>query len=832
MFNNIIQPHFEREFHRDSKKAIEAAQAYQARNQLLWGCLLCGYALVILTSTLIFALSRSTHFKVACSLLAFTSVSCFAYFHLHILQDSDRLLTWSGKLRLHALALKLKKQKDFLLTAKITAAALVATPFVCGTVLTAFGRSGWYPPESQEAIAYADSGKQLATLAGALLAAQITIFNFLFGQILGKFSSTLAVAISRHATLRLLRGHALAVLCTYYLSRLFGLPSTVKTVEFLIVFSLLANYVVTLWVSGVGLQIDKALLYTGTHAERQIHNAAKAPVLPTGKRTWRWLQELGLDWRDPSRIGGASVPTLMSTSAGAAFIGLMNAAHKCISDNQQESLLASLQALQVVLKAYCTERSKYYGLTDSTISFLNDQYAGLLQAAKVSRNEYLITNVVFYIGLAANTVIEVGWKRSGEIQDYVRPQSHQYFGYWTQLLLEAFDLSHELKRSASASNAITALSNLGVRAVQLGYYDDVSLTLTRDLNAIFEKSIKIGDVYHLMLCNEVVQALMTTWRASTQTEALFQLNEKLADLIGALLVKFATVQQMSSISLQDPFTSTTTKTGDNVTFQDIFMYTSHGREANASQARLVGDALKKQIEIVRRLVVTTAAADLVFTRSLTETLYECVLCSCFAIRSLQNRVRGDAQTGKAQASLLQAAWKGLGDVLFRLSLSKWNPTETMQHVASVLGIASLVSIEGVTLDCRQIFTDEVKAYFGLLKTAVDKDKEVSYQAWGYLQLLGAWTLLAEDDALGEEIALYISEHRERRFSSHAFSPMHSQGYPWGGGLMQDDFHLARPMNIQSALKKDGWERLSNWDDKLTDEIHLGRYALRCQSERT
>ena len=435
------------------------------------------------------------------------------------------------------------------------AIAFVLVPASLAVVAAYFGRGKWATPGTASYIRNMEALRQLATLAGALLAIQVAIFNFLFGQILGKFSSFLAVAMSHHFAVRLLRSYSLVLICMLYGAYFLGVPESLGLAGPLVVASLIAAFTLTIWISNRGVRLDRALIYCGDFGARRVlrysgTSSERFSVI------WKAAAYLGLDWRDPDKMIKAQVPRKLADAAATSLVALLNAANKSIQDNQIETLEASLVGLMRVMDAYVKARSKFIGSQDNGIGFVNDQFAALMGVASKAPNEYLISTVVRSAGSVSRAVLTIGHDPK---MSRIRKTSSRNFTNWAALFEEAFVFGHQLKRSTAATEAISQLCELSRAAVKLGYVDDIQFSAFRVAKNIQLACISQPDFYHLSLLGQLNAGMMGVWYDSASDIENLKLTKPFVDFFEPLLNSSTLLSNSGTFDLGDPMTLFTSK---------------------------------------------------------------------------------------------------------------------------------------------------------------------------------------------------------------------------------------------------------------------------------
>ena len=440
MLSHLLRSHIEADAAEKGERLLTVIRFSQTRNKLMWSVFAASLLLafiVVLSSVVIASRHVSASYSIFAGIgLAILIVAVGEHFRT----DLPFLNRLTPNIWVSVTKLRVRIKSDFLRPHALTAYAFVVVPAVLSALLLATRSVGWAKPGSTNYTAFADLLKQLTAFAGILLAAQIALFNFMFGQLVGKYSSAIAVAVSKHRVVRVLRGYLTVLLVALFFFYIFGFPDALPRVAFPLTLSLATTLILMIWVSNTGIRIDQAILYAGHHNGALIARFIKPPILKRSK-FWNALSAVGLDWRNPERMVVTLPPQEASSAAMTLASGLFNAAHKSIQENQHETFWAALVALAFTTEAYVKRRRDYLGSGDQFLSYLNDQLAALAKAAAKAPNEYMVMNVVTTIGTIGALALEVG--RGPDIPDKPKPEypeSHPSFVHWQALLGSAQEL--------------------------------------------------------------------------------------------------------------------------------------------------------------------------------------------------------------------------------------------------------------------------------------------------------------------------------------------------------------------------------------------------------
>jgi hypothetical protein len=613
---DLLRPLIEAEAAQKGRRSLEILRAVQTRNKLLWGLFSAATlgAFFVIAASVVAAERYSKLWlwggvAIALLLIAYSE---------HFRNDLEFLNRQANNARRFAIGLRLRNRVDFLSLQAWSTYGFVVAPALLTCFWLAMRSTTICKPGSLAYGAYADILKQLSALAGALLAGQIALFNFMFSQLLGKYSSAIAVAISQHRVVFTLRSYSVLLMVLLYACYFLGFPDALPHLTVLLALSLAASVVITVWVGNAGICIDRAILYAGEHSARRVKRSLKLPILNRA-RFWNILAAVGLDWRDPQRMIVTAPPETPAATAISLVTGLFNAAHRSIQENQHETLLSSLQALTQIVDAYVDRRTQYFGSGDQFLSYLNDQLAGVIKAAVKSPNEYMVMNTVTFIGVIGSRALDVGRGPVPKKPEY--PDSHPYFSHWQGLLTESFELTHGLMRSTAATQAISQLTNLAKKAVDLGYIENVSLSFPSEMRRVYATCLVNRDAYHISLSGQCVTAMMNVWRYCVvkREVGVSAITKQLCKTVKEMLLAFQIVERLPSVNMEDPVTSVICKTSDHrFTLQDIALILVSSPVTEDWQRRDAVNSLRQLLSTLGELAKDSAARDVTFANDYAE----------------------------------------------------------------------------------------------------------------------------------------------------------------------------------------------------------------------
>src|SRR6266576_3195074 len=789
MLSHLLRPQLEADAAHKGAQFLPVLRFNRARNKLLWATFVASVLLAFIVTLISVALSTrhvpaSPWIYVGIA-VATVIVALGEHFRTDLAflnrQTRNAFVSWAK--------LSVRTKSDFLFLHTLTAYVFVVTPALLSVLLLAILSTGMERPGTTNYTSYADVLKQLITFTGTLLVAQIALFNFMFGQLLGRYSSQIAVAVSKHRVVRLLRGYLIVFLAGLYAFYLVGFPDALPKVALLLALSLAACLGITVWASNTGIRIDSAILYMGHQGAERIARWIKPPIL-TRTRFWNTMADLGLDWRTPERMVVTLPPREPASAATTLVSGLFNAAHKSIQENQHETFWSSIVALSFIVQAYVKRRRQYLGSTDSLLAYLNDQLAALAKAATKSPNEYMVTNTVTTIGVIGALALEVGrgpdLRNAPKAPEMPYSESHPYFSHWQALLGECFELTHGLMRTTAASEVLTQLTKLTKKAIDLGYAEDASMSFPSELSRMYATCLTKRTPYHLSLAGQCVTAVMEVWSygLGRQEAAVGRVNKSMCDTIKKMALAFQAVEKLPTFDLRDPATTLTCKfSEEQITLQDIALSILTRPVKDQWQRRLAVADFEQLFDLVSDLLKDATAQEF-FENKLTDTV------------------------------------KHLIPLHYR---SKMPVLDWEHKLFSIIGMAAAIYNETGRESARLLALEAISCYRDVLFDALQKNERVHDDSWDYLQLTSVWAgHLLKDVALADALVDAVANGRPFHLGMFSVSGKHGwglYGYP-NVSLLNSDFSIPYPRYIGHRLSETVTTTVKRWQEKLMNPDEL------------
>ena len=847
MMLEFLRQSLEADAAKRGEQLVAKVRVAQARNQMFWFlylvCSLTAFSLLLIARG---AFTGTPSQLTLATALAISLATALVATTRHVIRDYGLLNRVAVRYRALRIRLHTYSQTDYLLVQRCAVWLLALLPSAVALVIVVGGSSHMVRPGTVEYTAYSDMLKGLVTLTSALLAAQVALFNFMFGQLLGRYSTTITTEIAAHPTVRLLQGFTLLVLVALYSFFLLGFPNGLPRTTFLLVLAILSSLVLTVLVANRGIQADAAMRYVGGHIGRKIARAFGDPVAKPGKpsRFWQFMMHLGLDWRNPERIVITAPPVRPAQLAIKMVAGIFNAAHKALRDNEHEMFVESVTALIRVADSYATPRSKYFGTSDSFFSYMDDHLAVLMAAAAKAPNQYLITNVVTTSGSIGRIALRLGGPIDQEQVDY--PRSHPLFVYWFGLVEEGFNLSHTLMRSSAATEALEQMTLLTNAAMLAGHGEHVRVTVLPALQRIHRTCIQKPDAYHTTLAGECLVKILKIWLFSLIQSARIAAvaSDHICTGVKEMVLLQHALPRRFSTDLKDAASVLCVKTSDDkYTLQDICMCILSWDFKDDWQRNLATEKLVEILDLLKTVSLTTGS-DWASVKTYTEAIYEIsFLIFKGTPPTLDPVTERDARHRREDdGSRQERLEEHVGEVTRELIERWYNPTrewhECEHSLFSTIGIAAVAFRATGRTHAKNVALKLIQRYSEMIDETEKNGGEVQDEHWDYLQLCAAWArdLLGEvqlADKLVNDVAHgrpFYSGYLSGRSSNFGY-PQVELGFaffllvPRNLQLSSNDgalFNTWQPMAIEPNMLRDTYERVWAIRGPLQDQIRKKR----------
>lgn len=693
--------------------------------------------------------------------------------------------------------------------------------------------------------------------AGVLVAAQTTLFSFLFSHSLGRYSSKLARVIMEHAAVRALLVCGLVGLAVPLALAHTGVPATVNQYFWLFYLSLFACLTLTILVACRGVDTDALIVFAGQHYARKLRRLLKPPAIsPEGKMSfwWRILAAFQLDFRHPERFVLHAESYRGITICKSYLMSLFNAASEAIRRNQQEALQSCLHAIGTVMNAYSLQRAKYHCSTDSVYSYCNDHFAALISLASRSPNEHMATDIVAHIGSVAATGLRIcGAPSAMDESEEMRRQrnDHPVSGYWFVLLRESFRRLHTLQRTPAPSEVISQLKALAIRVDGAGFPTTVQYSCLPAFQEVLGTCLASGDAYHISLVSECCDALMCLWAHHLTQPTYLSGHGRLHGEIPGLILR--SVQKGAGTGLSPlvgrgvPETLTVKLSHNQITIQDVFYLAMHRRIQDIHRQRDVVDGLCLIVDFLVDLVCEQLKTGGHAVKHYLEALYE---ISYLVIKKLpdtlgpmRDPVYDNYPDGRMYAieTRVSNPRKQLEVHLFiawgRIAAGCHQAEphtvfEWEQDFLGFLGLTILRKGEGENPWIVSGIDECVGSYTGLMETEMkDYGGRLRHGNPAFLQLLGAWLFRYAPQSKSLPRILDILAHLHVSFDFHFPHPNGRYGCLGYPEMMSGPFYLPPLRSVRAYISEKDWADMKQCETSLMDTAVLHRFYERIQWER-
>ncbi len=712
--------------------------------------------------------------------------------------------------------------------------------FTC-LIYAFFNRTDWIRPGSELHASKLDSISQLISFSLTVLTIQTALFAFLLGQLLGKYSSKIAMVLIKHPVLILTLLYSFISIVLLWASTIYGFPRKAGNVIAPLFFlSMIGCLIFTIIILFKGIHPDRVVAYAGTSFSRRITRSFKPSTFQEGQKSyfWNFMRFLGLDWRSQDRLRINEPPPSSTRLLNEQLRSLFNTANKAVQDNHEELLRESLISILHVMQTYTKIRASYYGSGDLVYDYARNQMSALLKASSKSLNEYMIEEIVKAIGFIGGMSLEI--RRSPVESASQSPflPSHQLAMFWSGLLVEAFDLSHTLMNSRAANETISQLQNMALRAVDQNKYNTIRISFLSPVQSIHEKCCKAPGSYHHLLAADCLRTTINVWGFAefkvASDDGYHSLYDSFVTSIEQMTAKQYTLDQLQTFNIgsNTPNIIALKCNHQNLILQDIFYLTLSRKFTEEWQPRATVIHLRNIIQLLKTLAVNCLAQKVIGCEQYITALYE---ISYLILRGLPESFNVSEEHTNSQ--ILYSAKKPSNQEILEEELFEvWHDLFPLfykdenfiglqweQNFFAILGLGIVVCKERKDDKLKKSLIGCINEFRRLL--LADTSGRFRDNFWDYLQLVGAWTHhLLEEKILGEDIAKNVGELRP--FSS-GFSSINTDGryghlgYPT---FLHYDFTLPalNSLRPQGYITDKDWAQLKAWNSTLmNDDILIG-----------
>jgi hypothetical protein len=325
--------------------------------------------------------------------------------------------------------------------------------------------------------------------------------------------------------------------------------------------------------------------------------------------------------------------------------------------------------------------------------------------------------------------------------------------------------------------------------------------------------------------------MMNIWGyCVTKREVRFSgVTKQMSKAVQEMTLAFQAVDRLGSANLEDPITSIVSKTKErHFTLQDIALFLLSGPITEDWQRREAVASLRQLLGTVCELTKDAATRDVAFANDYAEVLYEFAVMILCGIPESWNARGQDVRRGIRPASVQELFDQEFGQILIEL-IPLYHRAEKMvydweQPLFGIIGMGAAVFAETGRESAKLLAVGAISAYRDLLAAdQADHDKTVHEDAWDYLQLASVWLRnLLQEPRLADEVVEMVANGRPFHFGMFALSGKQGwgvYGYP-NVSIVNSDFFLPNPRNVQASLNTPVWEAMKRWQDRLMNPNDL------------
>jgi hypothetical protein len=737
-------------------------------------------------------------------------------------RQTARIVGWA---RLITEPIRRHLRHDFLAAHFVAALLLVWLPFGVTLAAGGLGIGTWIRPGSLLFKSTEDLRALTMAFAGALLGAQLTLFTFVLGNLIGRFSGDLAETLVHHRAVVSLVLFSLFILAATGFASTFGYPEGVVGWARVWLILLFICLLLSVLVTARGIATERAVRYVGFRFAKKIRRIVYSPIAKFDQRPgrlWRAMAWCGFDFRDPARADLSGVPARASRAI-LLVRPLFNVLNQATRDGQHEVFDAGLEAIYLLMSAYTERRRLYFGSEDPIFSFLNDHFAGILSATSKENNQYLITDVTEYVGAVGRLALKVAPYPRGDSDERTVTvhSSHDLVVPWFRLLQESFQLSQALMRSTAATTALIEARSLAATALQGGYVDVVNYTHLPTVENIHATCCKRADAYPTYLAAECIRGTLQLWAFSFAVDKSdLRIHEAMINAIKAMFeAQMNRPRQLMDPS--EPISLLTAKTTEQVPILQDIWFVAFSFPSDLDTARIRISQALDLLELLPTWVRRATETRQILIQYLIQAFYE---MAYGAMRSL------DALASRTKEEVIDNIFDCCDELLdFLAQPGRERVFDWEHYLFSVIGC--------VMPRCRRDSESKLKNRVrgSLLKFVIilqtrrnNADDRVPIELYDYLQLVGAWAaaFLSDDDLAGI-IATMLADFYPRRDPFYGSSePFGSLGYPT---IHHGDFFLPNLMNIRIHVNQDQWKEFQKAQAEVMADEVLVPYANKIQA---
>ena len=717
------------------------------------------------------------------------------------------------------------------------------------------GADGWVDKLVMQDKSYSSSINMLFTLAWGLLATQIALFSFMMQQVLGKYSGVVAQTVVSHKAIKVLMVYPLLGLLIPYSLSYYGCPISIKDYIFPITAGLLLfGLLISAMLARTGLRESLAIRYVGIADAIRIKKAMPPPINNksiSSRYLWLPLNYLGLDFRDRDRYQIMSAPKTGSNITTESLGALLGVANKAIIEGQHDVFVASLSSIERIMEGYAEGRSLYFGHEDHVFTYLNYQFAALIESASKAPNQYLISNLTEHIGRISKLTYCIGnYPKSDESSTPWITHSNNFpTSLWMGLLFQSFENTHKLTRSTAAHESIIQMTELAIISIDHSDSDAITLSYLETIKKVYALCLpKLADPYHedltgMCFINLIRTLMYISQNRSSLTGTHQDPFEETLKLLSQMTMLYLDISPSTSINFNDPINAFLTKTEEEkYCIQEIFFVTLFREIKNRRDYAIAISDLKELIETNTKLGKTAISKEVYLSGYYLDALFEMAYmilrgmpAHFMEYDAIENSdmasFRQVNEQEDSQRNLIILVFENLREIYVEFYKSERVMRNWQQSVFSILGVAIIRYSN--TKD--NYLKDQIEETGWLLYALVAADyyemKRPPYDSKNYLQLLGSWL---DHFKICSELSQEICELIATTYTPRGMYGGSSDGnygrynYPT---ISHRDFYLYPLNNIRhdNIMPKSKIEEFLSWERSLMQQDSLLKFYKRTKN---
>jgi hypothetical protein len=768
-------------------------------------------------------------------LAAVLATSCLLLVAEIVRSDRRAVLYFARRLQLAQGSLHTRLAEDPLALPLWLSGAVLWLPLILGMAWWIGAYSTFDASQLQD---LRHQAEQLLPIVAGLLAIQITLFVFVFTNLLGRYSGQVSQALVTHRAIVSIVIFAIVSEALLWIESFSDIRrhTWAQLPPTLLAILTAVQFLLSLLVTKSAMANENAVAYAATHFARRVRHVLKPAI--RYNLCWRVLAWCGLDLRDGERAFPLLPPQQAVSRVQMLFMAMMNTAHRSLRDGEQEVFNASLIGIARIARSYIDRRGSYRFSDDKVFSFLNDQIAALIHVSARDDNESLLPMVIRASGFLGSLSFSIPVLRAAGSP---APQlNHPAAAPWFALLQEGFEASHTLKRSTASSEALAQLGSCAIAGIRKEFPEVIAFNFIPALAQIHSVCLAHqSDSYHRYLATYSIQQVLRVWWASSQIPrrlvGISDPHQQIVKFIrGVAPSSFATFKHVnvggsdfiSELSIKDA--------ADKATVQDIAIVILLRTNNEPGQLDYSVRDLVTMLELLGQLIIESTKAGVWNCEYLCAALYEIGYLLLYKLPAAYGG--GEAKEGDPSRmrlrkapdrTLIEALYSVWTNVIKASPFSMCQGNEWHQSMIALLGLGMFKYQDRPTPWFKTQLEEAALAYKEAAKTISGQCHSIE-DPWAYLQLVGAWCAhFLANDVLGSAIIQLLSERGRLGRRGDGGRGRHTWlGYP--SVSFGNDFFLPWLRNLQPTgyLIPEDWKGFQAIQEQLMESSVLMAFSDR------